>query len=105
MAEITRMKADAAVDFSHGVVVLEFSAQWCTTCKMLRPVLQKVAEAAGNDVNFWEVDVDENKKLAVQYQIQTLPTIVIIKENVETARFSGLQDKTKLLQAIDAAKN
>ena len=68
------------------VAVIDFSATWCGPCKMLAPVLDEVSEEYAGKVNFFNVDVDENPDLAMQYKIMNIPALVVLKkgEKVDT---------------------
>ena len=62
------------------VAVIDFSATWCGPCKMLAPVLEEVSEEYAGKVNFFNVDVDENPDLAMQYKIMNIPALVVLKK-------------------------
>ena len=72
------------------VAVIDFSATWCGPCKMLAPVLEEVSEEYAGKVNFFNVDVDENPDLAMQYKIMNIPALVVLKkgEKVDTQAVS-----------------
>jgi len=66
------MKAPAAV--------VDFSATWCGPCRMMAPVLEEISEKMGDQVSFYNVDVDEVPELAMRYGIQSIPCLLILKE-------------------------
>ena len=68
-----------SVEENQGVVVVDFFATWCGPCKMLAPVLEEVSEEYAGKVNFFNVDVDENPDLAMQYKIMNIPALVVLK--------------------------
>ena len=65
------MKASAAV--------VDFSATWCGPCRMMAPVLEEISEKLGDQVSFYNVDVDEVPELAMRYGIQSIPCLVVLK--------------------------
>lgn len=93
MQEVTKSK----------MAVVDFSATWCGPCKMLAPVFHELAEEMG-DVDFFNIDVDENQELAGKYGIQGVPSILIFKDGVQTDRSVGFQPKERLRQFIEAQK-
>lgn len=82
------------------VKVMKFSAAWCGPCKALKPMFEEVKGGFSNVV-FEDVDVDENFELAGQYNIRSVPTVVIEKNGVEVERFLGVQSKLAYSNAIN----
>lgn len=82
------------------VVVVDFFATWCMPCKMLTPVLEKVSESRA-DFEIVKVDVDEAQELAMKYQIQAVPTLLVFKDGEEVNRFSGFMDEETLVNKIE----
>lgn len=85
------------------LAAVDFSAAWCGPCKMLAPVFHELAEEMG-DVDFFNVDVDENRQLAEKYGIQGVPSILIFKDGVQADRSVGFQPKERLRQFIRAQR-
>ena len=85
---------------ASGVVLVDFYADWCGPCKMLAPVLEEVSEEYAGKVNFFNVDVDENPDLAMQYKIMNIPALVVLKkgENVDTQ--VGFAPKENIVEFI-----
>lgn len=81
-------------------VVIDFYADWCGPCKMLSPVVEAVANEKEN-TKFVKINVDEAQELAVQYNIMSIPTLVVIKEGKEVNRTVGFIDKSELLKLIE----
>ncbi len=70
-------------------VLMDFSATWCGPCRMQKPILEELEKKYGDKVEFKVVDVDENPQLASQYEINAVPTLIILKDGVEVKRFIG----------------
>lgn len=64
---------------AQGVAVLDFSATWCGPCQMLAPVLHELADEVGSKAAFYSIDVDENRQLATEYGISSIPCLVVLK--------------------------
>jgi len=86
-----------------GVAVVDFWAQWCGPCRMQGPIVEKVAgEYAGRAV-VGKLDTDANGDTAAKFGIQSIPTIVVMKDGTEHKRMIGLQTEVKLREVIDEA--
>lgn len=83
-----------------GVSVVDFSATWCGPCKMLAPVLEEVAEEMGEQVDFYNVDVDENSSLAIEYGIVSVPALLVLKDGVKQDILVGFKPKEVLMEEI-----
>ncbi len=62
-----------------AVAVVDFSATWCGPCKMLAPVLESVSEKLGDKVAFYNVDVDDAPELAGEFGINSVPSVLLLK--------------------------
>ena len=85
-----------------GVTLVDFWAPWCGPCKMQAPVLEEAAIMIKDKAKIAKVNVDESFDIAGQFGIQAIPTMVLFKEGNEIARFIGLQQKEKLIGAINS---
>lgn len=71
-------------------VLVDFSAEWCGPCKQLAPILSQVKQKLGEKATIIKIDVDKNQKLAAQFQIRSVPTMIIFKEGKALWRQSGV---------------
>ena len=69
-------------------VLVDFSAEWCGPCKMMKPVLEQLKSRMGDKVRILKVDVDDNRELAYKYSIRSVPTLMLFREG-ET-KWSGV---------------
>lgn len=81
-------------------VVVDFFADWCGPCKMLSPVLEKLS-AVNPDVKFYKVNIDENPSLADEFEVQSIPNIVIIKNGQAVDRSIGFKSEQQIQEIID----
>ena len=89
----------SSVEGSKGVVVVDFFATWCGPCKMLTPVLESIDNEMEN-IKVVKVDIDESRRLAMNYGIQSVPTIKIFKDGREVVTRVGFQPKETLENII-----
>ena len=59
------------------LAVVDFSAVWCGPCQMLAPIMEELSDEMDGEVDFFSADVDENRDLAYQFDIQSIPAIVV----------------------------
>ena len=83
-------------------VVVDFWAEWCGPCKMLAPILDEVAGENSDKITVAKVNVDENPDLARQFDIMSIPTLIVFKDGQPAHRFQGASGKAGLLQSLDA---
>ena len=79
--------------------ILDFSTQWCVPCKKMKPVLDEISNE--RDVKILTLDLDANKELSKLYNIKSIPTHIIYKDNIEIFRSSGLVEKSILINQIN----
>lgn len=81
-------------------VLVDFYAEWCGPCKMMKPRLLDVAERMSGKAKIIEIDVDKEKELAERYRIQSVPTFIIFKNGEQLWRQSGAISTIALLQLL-----
>jgi thioredoxin 1 len=78
--------------------VLKFYADWCGPCKMLSKTIENLKH---NEVPIREVDIDEQTDLAVQYNIRSVPTMVLLKDGAEISRVTGAISLEKVKEFLN----
>jgi thioredoxin 1 len=82
-------------------VLVDFWAPWCMPCRMLEPIIEKLAEENQDKLKICRLNTDENQNIAVQYGIQGIPTMIVFKEGREVGRNVGVMSKEKLQEKLD----
>ncbi|GAB4572360.1 MAG: hypothetical protein Kow0077_11540 [Anaerolineae bacterium] len=82
-------------------VVVDFWAEWCGPCKMIAPILEKLAKEFAGQVRIAKVDVDANQALAAQFGIQSIPTLMFVKNGKIVGQSAGAAPEPALRDAIN----
>ncbi|MFC7167022.1 thioredoxin [Halospeciosus flavus] len=85
------------------VTLKDFYADWCGPCKTQDPILEELEEEWGDRVEFEKIDVDENQDVANEYQVRSIPTIVVENDEGIVERFVGVTQADKLEDAFEQA--
>ena len=87
---------------SNTPVLVDFYADWCGPCHMQSPILQEVSAEISGKAKIVKVDVDRNQQASMQYQIRSIPTLILFKNGKAVWRKTGVAQKSELLAVIEA---
>ena len=99
---LTEQTFDEALVANHGVMMVDFWAEWCGPCRAIAPVLEELTRAAGGNVTLAKVNVDENPGLAARYGIRSIPTILFVKDGKVADQVIGAVPKAQIQKKLDS---
>jgi len=99
---LTAQNFDEALVANHGLLMLDFWAEWCGPCLAIAPVLEELADASEGRVTLMKINVDENPGLATRFDIRSIPTILFVKDGAVVDRVIGAVPKAALQNIVNA---
>ena len=103
MAEINITEANFAQEVlnSEIPVLVDFWATWCGPCKMLLPIIDEIAKELGGKIKVCKVNTDENMALSSQFQITSIPCLIIFKGGKAVHKMVGFRPKNDIVREIN----
>ena len=87
---------------SNGVVLVDFSAEWCGPCKMLAPIRDDLSNEMEGKNKVFKIDVDQSGDIAQKYNVMNVPTVMIFKNGEVVEKVVGFQPKEVLKSKLEA---
>ena len=97
------MKTFGEIIRSDKPVLVDFFATWCGPCKMMPPILHDVKNALGDQITIIKIDVDKNQEVSGQFQVQSVPTLIIFKHGKVVWRQAGVVQAKELQRILNDA--
>lgn len=86
---------------SGNPTVVDFWASWCSPCHVMTPILRGLAKEFDGRVVFVKVDVENNRDLAAQFKVRSIPTLVLFRNGKEWDRLTGVRGRSELRKLIE----
>lgn len=96
---ITKENFQSEVLESDKPVLLDFWAGWCGPCRMVAPILDEIAQEHP-EIKVGKINVDEQRELAAQFNVMSIPTLIVMKEGKVTNQGVGVQPKDRILALL-----
>ena len=100
---VTDTKFATEVERSPLPVLLDMWAPWCGPCRMVGPVVEELAKEMAGRVRVAKLNVDENPATAARFNVQSIPTLLVLKNGREVERIVGAQPKAAIVQRLERA--
>jgi thioredoxin 1 len=94
--EVTDHNFQAEVVESDVPVLVDFWAPWCGPCRMVAPVLEEIASEKGEALKIVKLNTDENQRTAINYEVLSIPTLILFKDGQVAKKVIGAYPKRKL---------
>ena len=102
--ELKHLNAQEFAEVLQGdkIAMIDFSAVWCGPCQILGPVMEELAARYDGKAVVAKVDVDEQRELALQYRVMSVPTVIFLKDGKEIDRKIGIREVPEYTDILDA---
>lgn len=98
---ITSQNFDQEIEKSDKPVIIDVYATWCGPCQYMAPVFEELSKEMGDKYKFAKLNIDEERDLAVKYNVSSIPTFIFIKNGEVVGREMGFMEKETLKSKIE----
>ena len=105
IVQLNAMNWNNVVLNSDMPVLVDFWAEWCGPCRIVGPIVEQLAQSLEGKVKVFKLNVDQNQEIAMKYNVQSIPSLVLFKNGKEIARTVGLSPKEKYEKFVNNALN
>ncbi len=102
LSDVTDANFKSEVLEAEGPVLVDFWAPWCGPCRVVHPVLEEI-DAERDDLNIVSINVDENQQTAAQYEVLSIPTMILFKDGAIAKKVIGAMPKRRLEAELEPA--
>ena len=99
LSDVTDATFKTEVLEAQGPVLVDFWAPWCGPCRVVHPVLEEI-DGERDDLKIVSINVDENQQTAAQYEVLSIPTMILFKDGAPVKRIVGAKGKAALLREL-----
>jgi thioredoxin 1 len=103
VSEVTDTNFQAEVIESEVPVLVDFWAPWCGPCRMVAPVVEEIAEERGEALKVVKLNIDENQDTAMQFNVLSIPTLMLFRDGQVAKTVIGAYPKRKLVAELEPA--
>jgi len=103
LPDVTDATFQAEVLESDQPVLVDFWAPWCGPCRVVHPILEEMASEREGELRIVSLNVDDNQQTAAQYEVLSIPTLILFKNGAEAKRVVGALPKRRLEAELDPA--
>ncbi|MGC9220867.1 MAG: thioredoxin [Solirubrobacteraceae bacterium] len=96
VSSVTDNNFQAEVLDSDRAVLVDFWAPWCAPCRMVSPAVEEIASEHADQLKVAKLNTDENQRTAIQYNVMSIPTLIVFKNGQEVKRVIGAYPKKRL---------
>lgn len=97
---LTKENFEQEVMNSKETVLIDFWASWCGPCQALSPIIDEISQEVDSNVKVCKVNVDEESELASEFEVMSIPTLIVMKNGQTVNRSTGIKQKDEILSML-----